>query len=65
MATRMNVTIPVKYTKKGDDKESVTYTTVGSAFLNEKDGQISSISVKLDFPVGVDELVLFPPKDKD
>lgn len=65
MATRMNVTVPTKYTKKGSDEESTQFTNVGSAFLNEKDGEITSISVKLNFPVGATELVLLPPKDKE
>lgn len=65
MATRMNVTVPTKFTKKGDDGETTQFTNVGSAFINEKDGEITSISVKLNFPVGASELVLLPPKDKD
>jgi len=64
MSQRMNVVVATKYKKRGEDEEKTSFTTVGSAFINDDGGEITSINIKLDFPVGVQELILFPPKEK-
>lgn len=61
MATHYTITAPVK-TKDGKTR----YPRVGALFenTNRETGEIF-YSIKLDFPVGVTEMVAFPPKPKD
>ena len=62
--TRYTVTVPVNFKKDGQDRTS--FRRVGVAFVNERnDGKGEILNIKLDFPVGVDELVCFPPNDND
>lgn len=58
------ITVPVKYTQDGQEK--VKYTRVGAAFENTKNDESGEmfLTLKLDFPVGVTELVAFQPKPK-
>ena len=57
------LTVPVKYTVNGEEKTK--YTRVGAAFENtKKDTGETFLSLKLDFPVAVTELVAFQPKPK-
>ncbi|KIT16586.1 hypothetical protein [Jannaschia aquimarina] len=60
---RYNLTIPVTYTQNGQEK--TRYQRVGTIFENVRDNGDTLLSVKLDFPVGVTELVGFLPKPKD
>ena len=59
--TSYTLTVPVKFTKDG--KEQTTFHRVGAVFENTKNdtGEIF-LTIKLDFPVGVTELVAFLPK---
>ena len=59
--TSYTLTVPVKFTKDG--KEQTTFRRVGAIFENTKtDTGETFLSIKLDFPVGVTELVAFQPK---
>ena len=61
--TNYIITVPVKYTQDGQEKTK--YTRVGAAFENtKKDTGEVFLTLKLDFPVGVTELVAFQPKPK-
>lgn len=60
MADRYDVVIPRKYEKGGETKTA--WTKVGAAWPT-KSGE--GFNVKLDFPVGVTEFSLFPPKDRN
>ncbi len=59
MTKQFTATVPVKFTKDG--KEQVTFRRVGAMFENTRTetGEIF-FSLKLDFPVAVTELVMFP-----
>ena len=59
-----NVTIVTKYTKTNRE-EAKRYTRVGVAFFNTNDAGDTIVNITLDFPVGAQELVLFPPKEDD
>lgn len=61
--TNFILTVPVNYTKDG--QEQTTYRRVGAVFENHKTstGEVF-LSIKLDFPVAVTELVAFQPKPK-
>ena len=61
--TRYNLTVPVTFTQNGQEK--TRYQRVGTVFENLRDNGDKLLSIKLDFPVGVTELVAFPPKDRD
>lgn len=61
---RHNVCIATHYTKSDGEKRT-RYTTVGSAFFNTTQSGMEVINVVLDFPVGVTDLAIFPPKEKD
>lgn len=62
--TNFILTIPVKFTKDG--KEQTTYRRVGAVFENTKTATGETfLSIKLDFPVAVTELVAFQSKPKD
>jgi hypothetical protein len=55
-----NLTVPVTFSKNGNDQTS--FRRVGAVFENTRDNGETVLSIKLDFPVGVTELVAFPPK---
>ena len=57
MSTYYRVTVPVE----GRDGKT-RFRPVGVMFP-QRDGAKSAFTLKLDFPVGVTELVLFEPKD--
>ncbi len=61
--TNYILTIPVAYTDKAD-VEKKTFRRVGVVFENTRnDGSGEKLlNIKLDFPIGVTELVGFPPK---
>ena len=62
--TNYVLTVPVTFKKDGIEK--TTYRRVGAVFENTKtDTGETFLSIKLDFPVAVTELVAFQPKDKD
>ncbi len=62
--TNYVLTVPVTYRK--DDQEHTAYRRVGAVFENTKnDTGETFLSIKLDFPVAVTELVAFQPKEKD
>lgn len=54
------LTVPVTFSKNGNDQTS--FRRVGAVFENTRDNGETVLSIKLDFPVGVTELVAFPPK---
>ncbi|GAA6178345.1 hypothetical protein [Sulfitobacter pacificus] len=61
--TNYILTVPVTFTKDG--KEQTSYRRVGAVFENTKTkGGETFLSIKLDYPVGVTELVAFIPKPK-
>ncbi len=65
MSNKMfTLTVPVTFKKDGKDQTS--FRRVGAVFENTRrvTGEIF-LSIKLDFPVGVTELVAFPPKPRD
>ncbi len=58
--TTYTATVPVKFKKDGEEK--VTFRRVGAMFRNTRNGSGEEFfTLKLDFPVAVDELVMFPP----
>ena len=62
--TSYTLTVPVTFKKDG--QEQTAYRRVGAVFENTKtaDGEVF-LSIKLDFPVAVTELVAFQSKPKD
>lgn len=61
MSNKMfTLTVPVTFKKDG--KEQTSFRRVGAVFENTRDNGDVVLSIKLDFPVGVTELVAFPPK---
>ncbi len=57
--TTYTATVPVKFTKDGQEK--VTFRRVGAMFRNTRNESGEEFfTLKLDFPVAVDELVMFP-----
>ncbi len=55
------LTVPVTYQKDGKDQTS--FRRVGAVFENTRnDSGEPFLSIKLDFPVAITELVAFPPK---
>ena len=58
------ISVPLNFTTK-DGAEKTSYRTVGTLFENHRrdTGEIF-YSIRLDFPVGVTEMVAFPPKAK-
>lgn len=61
--TNYILTVPVTFTKDG--KEQTSYRRAGAVFENTKKGSDETfLSIKLDYPVGVTELVAFIPKPK-
>lgn len=62
--THYIITVPVRYDDNGTEK--TTYRRVGAAFENTKrDTGETFLSLKLDFPVGVTELVAFQASTRD
>ena len=62
--TNYVLTVPVTFKKDG--QEQTTYRRVGAVFENTKnDTGETFLSIKLDFPVAVTELVAFQPKEKE
>ena len=62
--THYILTVPVTY--KDGDQEKKSFRRVGTVFENTRNGSGETfLSIKLDFPVAVTELVAFLPKDKD
>lgn len=62
--TNYTLTVPVKFTK--DEKEQTAFRRVGAVFENTKnDTGETFLTIKLDFPVGVTELVAFQGKAQD
>ena len=62
--TAYTLFVPVEYQKAGRTEKS--YRRVGAAFENtRRDTGETFLSIKLDFPVGVTELVAFQPKGRD
>ncbi|WP_282611184.1 hypothetical protein [Pelagibius sp. Alg239-R121] len=58
------LTVPVEYKKNGSSE--ITYRRVGAVFENSRrETGESFLSIKLDFPVGVTELIAFQPKATD
>ena len=56
-----NLTVPVKFDDNGAEK--TRYQRVGVLFENTRQGSGEKVfSIKLDFPVGVTELVAFTPR---
>jgi uncharacterized protein (DUF736 family) len=56
------LTVPVAFKKDGQDQTS--FRRVGAVFENTRENGEVVLSIKLDFPVGVTELVAFPPKSE-
>lgn len=57
--TTFTATVPVKFIKDGQEK--VTFRRVGAMFRNTRNGTGEEFfTLKLDFPVGSQELVMFP-----
>jgi len=65
MTNHFVATVPVKFT----DSEGEVHTRfqrVGAMFRNTRNGDGSEFfNLKLDFPVAVSELVMFPPSAKE
>ena len=59
MTTYYSVNVPVE----GKDGKT-RFRRVGAAFP-QKESAKSHMTIKLDFPVGATELVLFEPKERD
>lgn len=61
MSNKMyTLTVPVTFKKDGSEQTS--FRRVGAVFENTRDNGDVVLSIKLDFPVAVTELVAFPPK---
>lgn len=65
MTTHYIATTPVTY-KDDRGTEKTSFRRIGVMFQNTRrdTGEIF-YSLKLDFPVGVTDIVLFPPKDRN
>lgn len=56
--------VPVKFTDS-EGTERTSYRIVGTLFENHRRGTAEVYhTIKLDFPVGVTEMVAFPPRAK-
>ena len=65
MTNHYVATVPVKHTD-GEGQERARFQRVGAMFRNTRNGDGSEFfSLKLDFPVAVLELVMFPPSAKE
>ncbi|WP_299155139.1 hypothetical protein [uncultured Tateyamaria sp.] len=63
MSNHYVATVPVKFNDNGQDR--TRFQRVGVMFRNTRQDGSEVFSLKLDFPVAVDELVMFPPSAKD
>jgi uncharacterized protein (DUF736 family) len=62
--TNYVLTVPVTFTKDGQEK--TTYRRVGAVFENTRtETGEAFLSIKLDFPVAVTELVAFQPRERE
>lgn len=65
MTTRYNLCAPVTY-KDTNGQDVTRYTKVGAVFENtRRDTGEAFLSIKLDFPVGLTDLVAFVPKSRE
>ncbi|MEM1148984.1 MAG: hypothetical protein AAGI03_00275 [Pseudomonadota bacterium] len=65
MTNHYVATVPVKFTD-GDGQECTQLQRVGAMLGNTRKGDGSEFfGLKLDFPVAVRELVMFPPSSKE
>ncbi len=65
MTNHYVATVPVKFTDN-DGQERTRFQRVGAMFRNTRNGDGSEFfSLKLDFPVAVSELVMFPPSSRE
>ncbi|EAQ02672.1 hypothetical protein OB2597_18187 [Pseudooceanicola batsensis HTCC2597] len=65
MTTHYVATVPVKFTD-AEGEVRTRFQRVGAMFRNTRTGDGSEFfSLKLDFPVAVQELVMFPPSSKE
>ena len=65
MTNHYVATVPVKFTDN-DGQERTRFQRVGAMVRNTRQGDGSEFfSLKLDFPVAVQELVMFPPSAKE
>ncbi|WP_299969346.1 hypothetical protein [uncultured Roseobacter sp.] len=61
MSNHFTATVPVKYTDS-DNRDRTRFQRVGVMFQNaRRDTGEVFYTLKLDFPVAVHELVMFPP----
>lgn len=64
MSNHYVATVPVTYTDQ-NGQEKTRFQRVGAMFRNTRNGSGEEFfSLKLDFPVAVSELVMFPPNSK-
>ena len=64
MTNHFVATVPVTYTKDGQEK--TRFQRVGAMFRNtRRDTGEEFYQLKLDFPVAVSELVMFPPNSRE
>jgi len=65
MTNHYVATVPVKFTDS-ESEARTRFQRVGAMFRNTRNGDGSEFfSLKLDFPVAVRELVMFPPGSKE
>jgi len=65
MTNHYIATVPVRFTDN-DGQERPRFQRVGAMFRNTRNGDDSEFfSLKLDFPVAVSELVMFPHSSKE
>ena len=65
MTNHYIATVPVTY-KDDQGQDKTRFQRVGAMFRNTRNGSGEEFfSLKLDFPVAVSELVMFPPNSKD
>ena len=65
MTNHYVATVPVKFTDN-DGQERARFQRVGAMIRSTRNGDGSEFfSLKLDFPVSVSELVMFPPSSRE
>ena len=65
MTTQFVATVPVKFTD-AEGEIRTRFQRVGAMFRNTRTGDGTEFfSLKLDFPVTVEELGMFPPSSKE
>ena len=60
MSNHFIATVPVKFNDNG--QERTRFQRVGAMFCNTRDDGSVIFNLKLDFPIGATELVMFEPK---